>query len=147
MSNLDYFAIEPVLVERVKTLLPELEQVYTPFSVDDMIELSNNALAAHIVYDGDRVGDAVGNGKANAVYQRWYVILAIRDDSAQSGETASIRAIAAPLISKLLHGLQGYNPQINGYRELKRSDGGIGVGHAAGFGYFPFSFEIQMLFT
>ncbi len=145
MSDLDYFALEPAIVARLTDQLPELEVVYTPFSVDNMLELTNAAIAAHVIYAGDRVGESVGNGRANAVYQRWLVVLAIRDDSAQLEQTQSIRAIAAPLIIKLLRALQGFNPQISGYRALQRTDDGVGVGHAPGFGYFPYLFESQML--
>lgn len=145
MSDLNYFALEPAIVERLKDQIPELEDVYTPFSVDNMLELTNNAVAAHVIYAGDRVGDSVGNGRANAVYQQWLVVLAVRDDGAQSGQTQSLRAIAAPLIVKLLRALQGFNPQISGYRALQRTNDGVGIGHSAGFGYFPYLFESQML--
>lgn len=146
MSNLDYFALEPVIVERIKECLPEAKDaVYTPFSVDEMLELANDDIAVHVIYVGDRVGESAGSGKANAVYQQWLVVLSINDPESQLEQTSSLRAIAAPLIVRLLKGLQGFNPNVTPYRALQRASAGVSVGHASSYGYFPFLFESQML--
>lgn len=146
MSNLNYFALEPAIVARIKECLPEVaDAVYTPFSVDEMLELANDDVAVSVIYVGDRVGDSAGNGKANAVYQQWLVILSINDPEAQLAQTTSLRAIAAPWIVRLLRALQGFNPNTSPYKPLQRIDAGVSVGHASSYGYFPFLFESQML--
>lgn len=146
MSDLDYFALEPVIVARIKECLPELaDAVYTPFSADEMLQLANDDMAVSVIYAGDRVGDSAGNGRANAVYQQWLIVLSINDPGAQLDQTASLRAIAAPLIVRLLKGLQGFNPNTSPYKPLQRIDAGVSVGHASSYGYFPFLFESQML--
>lgn len=146
MSNLNYFALEPAIKARVEAEMPELEEVYTPFSVDQMLQLTNASPSVSIIYAGDRVGDSVGNGKANAVYQQWLVVLSVNEASAQLGDTSQIRTIAAPLITKLLEALQGWNPQVPRYKVLMRVNAGVSVGSDdSGNAYFPFLFESQML--
>ena len=147
MSDLNYFALEPVIVDRIKSAMPEIDEVYTPFSVDEMLELTNSPISAHVIYVGDRVGESVGQGKANSVYQQWLVVLAINDPGAQQQQTKTLRATAAPLINKLLGAMQGFDPQVTRYRPFKRTNDGVGVGHSAGFAYFPFMIESQMLVT
>lgn len=142
LSN--YFALEPVLVERIKSGMPDVIAVYTPFSVDDMLQLTNASPSVSIIYAGDRVVDEAGNGKASVIYQQWLVVLAVRDDSSQLDQTQSLRAKADPLIRQILAAMQGFNPNIAGYRAFKRVADGVGVGSAAGFGYFPFMFESQV---
>lgn len=145
MSDLNYFALEPAIKARVEAEMPELEEVYTPFSVDQMLQLTNASPSVSIIYAGDRVGDSAGNGKANAVYQQWLVVLSVNEASAQLGDTSDIRTIAAPLIAKLLCALQGWWPDIAPFQELSRVNAGVSVGSDdSGNGYFPFLFESQM---
>lgn len=140
----NYFALDEVLVNRITTELPELTAVYTPFSVDDMLQLTNSSPSVSIIYTGDRVSDDAGKGKASVIFQQWLVVLCVNDASAQLDKTQSIRAMADPLILKLLAALQGFNPNVAGYREFKRVADGVGVGSASGFAYFPFMFESQV---
>jgi hypothetical protein len=72
------------------------------------------------------------------------VVLAIHDASAQLEYTHSIREKASPLIVKLLAALQGFNPNVNGARELRRVTASVRGGSSAGFAYFPFMFETQI---
>lgn len=145
MQNLNYFAMEPVIVARLKSEIPELEEVYTPFSVDDMLQLTNVSPSVSIIYVGDRVGDSAGAGKASQVYQQWLMVLSINDATAQLEQTNSIRASAAPLIFKLLKAFQGYRPGIVPYGAFKRANAGVEVGSdGAGNAYFPFLFEIEV---
>lgn len=149
MSNPKYFALEPAIVARIKECLPEVDDaaVYTPFSVDDMIDLANDEVAVSIIYAGYRMGDSAGKGKAVSEYQKWLVVLSVRDVEAQQEQTLSLRAKADPFITKLLSALQGWNPNIQGYREFNRVDPGVGVGYESSYGYFPFMFESLSIVT
>ena len=66
----DYFAVEPKIVELLETN-KDILAVNTPFSVDDMLQITNIAPALNVIYVGDRVGESVGQGRANTVTQQW----------------------------------------------------------------------------
>ena len=140
----DYFAAESILLERIKTEIPELIEVNTPFSIEEMIEASNCAPSASIIYFDDRVADSTGNGKISTTFQQWLIVLCVRDEAAQLQDTNSIRAQADPLIRKLLDTLQGFDLNVRGYRPLKRANSPVRIGGQSGFAYFPFMFEIQI---
>lgn len=140
----DYFAVEPLIVEHLREQIPELAKINTPFNIDDMIDNSNDDKTVSVIYYGDRVGSVSGSGKAVSQYQQWLVVLTVRDQAAQSGETNSIRAYANPLILQLLNAMQGFNPKHKAYRQFSRADCPVTAGSDSGFAYFPFLFEIQM---
>ncbi|MFS1560238.1 hypothetical protein ACLIL2_006205 [Acinetobacter radioresistens] len=117
--------------------------VNTPFSVDDMLQITNIAPALNVIYVGDRVGDNVGQGRSNMVTQQWLIVLTVRDASSQLNQTSNIRKEADPLIRELLSKMQGFNPQIAGFRSFERVDAGVQIGSSSGFAYFPFLFEIK----
>lgn len=145
MQDLNYFAMEPEIVARLKTGIPELEEVYTPFSVDQMLELTNLTPSAHVIYVGDRVADNAGKGEGSEIYQQWLLVLSLNDAAAQLEQTNSIRASAAPLIRKLLMAFQGFSPDIIPFGTFKRVHAGVEVGSDdAGNAYFPFLFEIEV---
>lgn len=144
MNITDYFAVEPLIVEHIKTSIPELLEVNTPFNVDDMLDSSNGDKTVSVIYYGDRMGETSGKGKVSVQYQQWLVVLTVRDPAAQGGHTNSIRAYANPLILKLLDAMQGFNPNITAYRQFLRADSPVTAGTDAGFAYFPFMFETQM---
>lgn len=140
----DYFAVEPKIVELLKTNEGILA-INTPFSVDDMLQITNVAPALNVIYVGDRVGDSAGQGKANTVTQQWLIVLVVRDASSQLDETSNIRKEADPLIRELLSKMQGFNPNVTGFRPFLRVDAGVQIGSSAGFAYFPFLFETKFI--
>ena len=140
----DYFAVEPKIVELLETN-KDILAVNTPFSVDDMLQITNIAPALNVIYVGDRVGDSVGQGRANTVTQQWLIVLAVRDASSQLDQTSNIRKEADPLIRELLSKMQGFNPQVAGFRSCERFDAGVQIGSSAGFAYFPVLFEIKFI--
>ncbi|MCH7386620.1 hypothetical protein MMO39_04800 [Acinetobacter modestus] len=140
----DYFAVEPILVEKIQTAMPELVEVNTPFTIEAMLEASNNAPSVSVIYFDDRIGDSASNGSSSTVFQQWLVVLCIRDAGAQLQNTNSIRNEADPFIRNLLDILQGFNPQVVGYRVFKRANSPVRIGSSPGFAYFPLMFEIQI---
>lgn len=140
----DYFAVEPKIVELLETN-KDILAVNTPFSVDDMLQITNVAPALNVIYVGDRVGDSVGQGQANTVTQQWLIVLAVRDASSQLDQTSNIRKEADPLIRELLNKMKGFNPNVAGFRPFVRVDPGVQIGSSAGFAYFPFLFETKFI--
>lgn len=147
MQNIDnYFALEDDVLKRLKDKIPEVEEVVTPFNVDDLFESIIGDVGIGVIYVGDRIADTTGDGKANVTYQQWLVALGVSDAAAQLSETTSIRQIADPYIRKILGAMQGYQPDIIGYKPFKRVDAGVPVGKTeAGRAFFPFLFESQMI--
>lgn len=145
MTN-QYFAVGDAIVSQLRSNFSddELIAIYTPFDIDDVAQVVNASPSACVIYLGDRVGDDAGRGKVTTVYQQWLVVLAIHDASAQLEYTHSIREKASPLIVKLLAALQGFNPNVDGVRELRRVTASVRGGSSAGFAYFPFMFETQL---
>ncbi len=140
----DYFAVEPLIVEHIKASMTDLNEVNTPFNIDDMLDNANNDKTVSVIYYGDRMGDVSGKGKVTSQYQQWLVVLTVRDAGAQSGDTNSIRQYANPFILKLLAAMQGFDPKVKAYRHFLRTDSPVTAGSEAGFAFFPFLFEIQM---
>ncbi|UUM26273.1 hypothetical protein [Acinetobacter colistiniresistens] len=140
----DYFAVEPLLVERLQTEMPEILDVNTPFTIETMLEGTNNAPSISVIYFDDRVGESASNGSSATIFQQWLVVLCIRDAEAQLQNTNTLRKEADPFIRKLLDTLQGFNPQVPGYRMFKRANSPVRIGNSPGFAYFPFMFEIQV---
>lgn len=145
MPSLNYFALEPIVVAQLKAEIPELAEVYTPFDVDQMLQLTNISPSASVIYVGDRVSGSVGSGEGSAIYQQWLLVLSLNDAAAQLEQTNSIRAAAAPLIHKLLMAFQGYCPALTPFGTFKRVQAGVEVGSDdSGNAYFPFLFEIEV---
>ncbi|UHT65369.1 phage tail terminator protein [Acinetobacter lwoffii] len=140
----NYFALEPVIVERLKAIEGVLA-INTPFNVEDMLQITNCSPSLNVIYVGDRVGESVGRGRAVPVIQQWLIVLAINDASSQLEETSNIRKTADPFIREILAKMQGFDPEITGFRPFERVDSGVNVGSASGFAYFPYLFESKLL--
>jgi hypothetical protein len=140
-----YFALGPAIKQRIETCVDGLIEVYTPFSVEDMLKMNSASPSVSVIWVDERVGESAGRGKAAPVNQQWLVVFSIHDASAQLQDTESIREKAEPFIEQLLEALMGWNPGIPGFRPLERINAGVPPGSSSGFAYFPFLFESQML--
>ncbi len=144
MSALEYFAVEPVLVDNIKNNVDGLIEVDTPFSIESMLDNRNNAPSVSIIWYGERFSEQVGrNGLAKSIqYDQWLVVLKINDTCAQSVDTHSIRALADPYIMQIHDCMMNFNPQLNGYGRFDKTSCPVTSGSDSGFAYFPFMFEI-----
>ena len=57
----NYFALEPAIKGRLAGI-DSIQAIYTPFSVDDMLESTAVAPSISVIYVDDRVGESAGNG-------------------------------------------------------------------------------------
>jgi len=141
----DYFAVEPLLVARVKQLLPELRDVVTAESFSAATDWRKAAPVAHVVYVGDELPQgaaAQGSGGVQVTVQQWMVVLAIKHaGTVQSGEGA--RRVAGPLIARLLKGLVGWAPAPV-LTPLRRAPAPK-AGYLDGIGFYPFTFRTSHL--
>lgn len=149
MTVSNYFAVEPIIVKHIKANVPNLEEVNTPFDIDDMLDGISATPSVSVIYYGDRVGDSSSNGKVVSQYQQWLIVLKVSNATAQSKNTNELRAYASDFIIGLKNCMQGFDPKsvspnLTAYRQFKRVDSPVSNGSRSGFGYFPFLFEIQM---
>ncbi len=144
MSTLEYFAVEPLLVDNIKNNVAGLIEVDTPFSIEEMLDNRNNAPSVSLIWYGERFSEQVGrNGQSKSIqYDQWLIVLKINDTESQSTDTHSIRALADPYIMQLHDCLMDFNPNIQGYGRFNKTSCPVTNGSDSGFAYFPFMFEI-----
>ena len=144
MSTLKYFAVEQLLVEHIKTSVAGLVEVDTPFSIESMLDNSNNAPSISIIWYGERFSEQVGRDSRikSIQYDQWLIVLKVRDTEAQSSDTQSIRALADPFIMQLHECMMDFNPQLQGYGRFTKTSCPVTSGSDSSFAYFPFMFEI-----
>lgn len=157
MNISNYFAVEPLIVQHIKDNVPGLEDVNTPFDIDDMLDMTHVAPSVSVIYYSDRMSETGGRGATTAQYQQWLIVLCMNDASSQGGKTNGIRDLANPFILKLLEAMNGFTPKTKnekgelvslvGYREFKRTDCPVTAGKSPGTAYFPFLFEIPLLIS
>lgn len=144
MSELQYFAVEPLLVEHIKANVAGLIEVNTPFNIESMLDNSNNAPSVSIIWYGERFSEQVGRDSRikSIQYDQWLIVLKVRDTEAQSSDTQSIRALADPFIMQLHECMMDFNPQLQGYGRFTKTSCPVTSGSDSSFAYFPFMFEI-----
>ena len=140
----NYFALESIIKGRLQDI-ESIQAVYTPFSVDDMLESTAVAPSISVIYVDDRVGESAGNGSASIVYQQWLVVLCVEDAGSQLEDTTQIRNAASPMILEILKRMQGFNPDVFGFKQFKRANAGVQHMSAAGKLWLPYLFECQMI--
>ena len=140
----NYFALEPVIKDHL-TGIDSIQAIYTPFSVDDMLQATAVAPSISIIYVDDRVGESAGNGTASVVYQQWLIVLCVEEAGSQLEDTTLIRNAASPMILEILKRMQGFNPEILGFKQFKRANAGVQHMSAAGKLWLPYLFECQMI--
>lgn len=140
----NYFALEPVIKDNL-TGIDSIQAIYTPFSVDDMLQATAVAPSISIIYVDDRVGESVGNGTASVVYQQWLIVLCVEEAGSQLEDTTLIRNAASPMILEILKRMQGFNPDVLGFKQFKRANAGVQHMSAAGKLWLPYLFECQMI--
>ena len=140
----NYFALEPIIKAHLQDI-ESIQAVYTLFSVDDMLESTAVTPSISVIYVDDRVGESAGNGSASIVYQQWLVVLCVEEAGSQLEDTTQIRNAASPMILEILKRMQGFNPDVLGFRQFKRANAGVQHMSAAGKLWLPYLFECQMI--
>jgi len=111
----DYLWLEDVLIERVKSVLPELKLVGPAASLIRAKDGAQVSPAAYVIYLGDEVGGTRGNpsptrGEMQFVTQLWAVALMVAYGD-RKGDGAGARNLAGPLASRILTSVSGWQPQ------------------------------------
>jgi hypothetical protein len=139
----NYLELEPIIIERWKTQMPELVNVVAIADLPDIMQVSQSVPAGIVYYDGDNIGTNTDRGASQGVDQRWALVVAVRNVR-DVREGSAARQEAGPLISKTLNVIAGWKPK-EGYKEFRRISG-PGPAYTKGFAYFPLLFSTR-LFT
>lgn len=121
----NWLAAEPLLVERLRTQVPDLRAVY---QAEDLAALDAQkdvraaaTPAAHVFYLGDQVlvGDdsSRNQGAAQVVDQIYGVALVVRNATGAGG----LRADAGRLLPQLIRAIAGWDCGVAGLRPFRRA--------------------------
>lgn len=144
MSDFDYLALEPLLVERIRTEVDGLRVVRGVADLASVSARQQETPAAYVIYLGDLVGEAAGNGAAQPVDQIWAVVPTVYyADAAGSGEGA--RRIAGPLIGRTITALSGWRPRLD-MKPLRRVQSNTPAEYEDSYGYFPLLFSTGFVY-
>lgn len=135
----NHLALEALLIERIKSAVPEFRDVFGMADLAAMQESSQVTPAAHVIYQGDAIPSGSNTSqKLTLVEQTWLVVVTVRsarDTRAGSGA----REEAGGLISRVIEALSNWQPAPE-FRPLVRVNAPR-PGFNAGFGYFPLAFK------
>lgn len=140
----NHLALEALLIERIKSAVPEFRDVFGMADLAAMQESSQVTPAAHVIYQGDAIpsSNSAGQGTAQVVLQTWLVVVAVRSARDTRGGAGS-REEAGPLIAAVIKALSGWQPAPE-FRPLGRVNAPR-PGFNAGFAYFPLAFEARFI--
>lgn len=117
-----------------------LRQVRLAASLDEIADWQPSSPAVWVIWDGDRLDDHAGHGKAQMIRQRWITALVVRSVKEAAAGGGVVEA-AGPMLAQLLGLLMGWQPaEPPGCRGLVRADAPR-PGYGAGYGFFPLAFE------
>lgn len=145
MSPLDenWLAAGALIEQRLRNEVSELRHVAGINDLGDLeARTGQQAPAAFVVYDGDRIAPVVGNGQSEAGAQRWIVVLAVRSSRA-GGDGSGLRSEAGRLLPAIRDALRGWAP-FEGARPLRRVSAPR-PGYSAVFAYLPLAFELDFV--
>jgi len=137
----DYLAAEGLIRARLEAGVTGA-RVLAAADLSGIPESAQVTPALHVVYDGDRLGDDGGRHRGQQVYQRWLVVVAVRNAAGQRSG-AGARQAAGPLLSAVLSALLGWSPSPD-HQPMKRIDAPRPAFTPGGFAYFPLAFETRI---
>lgn len=140
----NHLALEALLIDHLKSAVPEFRDVLGMADLASMQESSQVTPAAHVIYQGDTLpsGNSAGQGSAQMVVQTWLVVVAVRSARDTRGGSGA-REEAGSLITRVIQSLAGWPPGA-GFLPMQRVNT-IKPGFNAGFAYFPLAFETRFV--
>lgn len=135
----DYLSAEPLIVDRLRLQVAAVPDpnVMTAADLSGVEQRAQHTPALHIIYDGDEPAGESGQseaGDAQVIWQRWLVVVAVRNVRDTTGG-AGARAMAGPLLVSVIQALAGWRPSVD-HSPMIRSSAPRPV-FDAGFAYYP----------
>ena len=138
------FAVEPLIIARLKERVPGLRSVDGALDVMDAISGSRPPPAAAVIWDGESVprGDTHQVGGEQIVEQRWLVVLGIRNVRA-AATGGGLRDEAGPLLLQINATLQGWRPGL-GFGRLSKA-GAPPPHYQDGYAFFGLRYAVRIV--
>jgi len=140
-SPVDFLALEPLLVARLREALPAPVHVLAARDLAGLTEGTQPTPAVHVLYRSYRPGRATA-AMWEELEQYWLTVIAVRNASTL-GTAEALRADAGPLMGAVIAALGAWVPALPGCKSL-HLDAAPEAGFRAGFGYFPIGWRVGM---
>lgn len=137
----DYLSAGPLIIQRLRTRVPDLIDIVPARTEADLMTTTLRLPAAGVVYMGDIPGDTSVRGASQAVDQKWMVVLVL-SSAVQGDGAAALMAQAGPLMLRALSALSGYSLSDH-HRPLQRIPGPR-HGYQSSRAFFPLQFKCQV---
>jgi hypothetical protein len=139
---MDFMALEPLLVARLRAEVPDLKDVFTAREADAALSRRELSPVAHVVYGGFQIAEVLHGGLAARLAQTWLIVISAT--SAKGQRTgAGPREIAGPVMARVMEVLLGWKPSRDFGRLLLSAS--PQARHVDGFSYFPMTFSAQVI--
>ncbi len=136
-----FLRAEPLIVARVKEVLPSSATIATAPDLAGVTEGSQPAQAVYVVYGGHRVNQTDADGLIVELEQKWHTVVAVRNvRDIKSGEAN--RSDAGKLLQTLFEGLTGYK-LAKDMRRLNPMHAPL-PGYRKGYGYYPLTWSLRL---
>lgn len=139
----DYLVAEDLLINHLMAQVSSFKTVLGAADLSGVAENKQITPAGHVVYGGDRLGSDAGRHESQFVYQKWLVVIAVKNVRDQK-TGAGARREAGPLITASLKALQGWSPG-DEFQPLKRVGAPSPHFSPGGYAYFPLAFETRII--
>lgn len=143
LSAAHFLALEQILIERLRALLPAHVHVLSAADLAAVTEATQSTPAVHVLYRNYRPGTPKPAGRVETT-QDWLTVVAVRNlRSLASGD--QVRDAAGPLLAQVVDALDRYQPGA-GFGSLALADAPP-AGYSAGHGYFPLGWRVSVKLT
>lgn len=140
MSGPHFLAMEQILIDRLRAVLPAQVHVLSAADLATVTESAQLTPAVHVLYRGYRRGKPTPSMWVE-ISQQWMTVVAVRNvRDVATGSAARLEA--GPLITQVIAALDRYQP--GGECQSLHLDDAPSAGYRAGYGYFPLGWRVDM---
>lgn len=134
----DYLELEPLIKARLAEKVSGVH-VLSAADLEGVAVAAQKAPALHVLYDMEDIpegeGDRSSNGATQIVFQRWLVVVAVRNVADTTAGTAA-RTQAGPLLWSVIAHMSGWKPG-DRWSPFRRARAPFKPGFAEGFYFVP----------
>ncbi|MBF0098021.1 MAG: hypothetical protein HQM04_16290 [Magnetococcales bacterium] len=134
----NYFAVEPLIVARLKEQLFSTVTVQSIWGMPKIQEVPELLPSVLVLLEADQPGEINLYGAAQKIEQVWTCIVVVKDAATEAG----------PLISQVIQALNGWQPAGTDFSPLRRIKSGFSHDHSPSTAfYFPLAFSTSFVFN
>ncbi|MBF0098355.1 MAG: hypothetical protein HQM04_12455 [Magnetococcales bacterium] len=134
----DYFAVEPLIVARLRERLSSNITVQPTWGIAKIQEVPELLPAVLVLLEADQPGEINLSGAAQKIEQIWTCIVVVKDAASEAG----------PLISQVIQALNGWKPKDTDFSPFRRIKSGFSHDYSPSTAfYFPLAFSTSFVFN